>query len=181
MRELNTSEIEWLNNTPKHWEIGKAKHYYTFFIGVTPESKYYLYYDNDYSYKWATITDMDNSRVIATNSRIRELFIDEFEPQITRKGSLLYSFQLSVGQVALDDRDIITNKAIASFDIDSNPNINFPFYSASLIIQNAKENIYGAKLRNQKLIQNAIIVFLPSLSKRLLLISSLVNVQRLMP
>lgn len=73
----------------------------------------------------------------------------------------MYSFKLSVGQVAFAKENIYTNEAIASFLESDKCNLKFLFYSSLLIVNNANENIYSAKILNQNLIKNAFIVFPP--------------------
>lgn len=88
----------------------------------------------------------------------RRKYVNLFRPVPTPKGSLLYSFKLSVGQVAFTDRLIFTNEAIASFLPTNDVCLNFLYYAAFLIEYNANTNIYGAHILNQQLIKNAHIV-----------------------
>ena len=55
--------------------------------------------------------------------------------------------------------DMYTNEAIASFIPSPNLDSLYSYYSFPLfLIKNANENIYGAKLLNQELIKNAVLV-----------------------
>ena len=75
---------------------------------------------------------------------------------------MLYSFKLSVGQVAITTKPLFTNEAIASFRGLDDAEVRFLFYSSQIcIIKNANQNIYGANLLNQDLINNADIVYPP--------------------
>lgn len=163
MREMKDSGIEWIGEIPKDWEIRKLKHYYKLQTGFTPDTKNQLYYDDENGYDWLTISDLNTSKYIPKNtkSKISDYYLSQFNPDIITKGSLLYSFKLSVGQVAFADRDIYSNEAIASFINDDSVNLNFLYYSSFMIVKNANENIYGAKLLNQDLIRNAKIIFPP--------------------
>ena len=106
---------------------------------------------------------MNKSKVILdTQKKISELGVAATKGTLTPKGSLLYSFKLSVGQVGIAGKDLYTNEAIASFTPNQNECLNFLYYSSQVcIIQNANENIYGAKLLNQELIKSAKIVLPP--------------------
>ncbi len=73
----------------------------------------------------------------------------------------MYSFKLSVGQVGFAGKEIYSNEAIAAFLKDKTTVLEFLYYSSSLIVMNANENIYGAKLLNQELIKNAFITYPP--------------------
>lgn len=78
---------------------------------------------------------------------------------ISPKGSLLYSFKLSVGSVSFAQQDMYTNEAIASFLSSSKLPLEYLFYSLPIfVIQNASTNIYGARILNQELIKNAFLL-----------------------
>ena len=160
---MKNSGIEWIGLIPTHWKIGKVKNWYKMNTGFTPDTKKSHYYDDESGYDWVTISDMtEKTKFIShTKSKISEDYLTEKNPIITKKGSLLYSFKLSVGKVAFAGKDIYTNEAIASFIPTSNVNLNFLFYSSSLIYGNANTNIYGAKLLNSELILNAPIIYPP--------------------
>lgn len=160
---MKNSGIQWIGDIPQDWNIVKVKNYYKIQTGFTPDTKNFDYYDNENGYDWISISDMNNKKIVpsTTKKKISQLYIDKFNPKIIPKGSLLYSFKLSVGQVAFADRNIYSNEAIASFLYNDNINLNFLYYSSFLIVENANENIYGAKILNQDLINNAYIVFPP--------------------
>lgn len=68
----------------------------------------------------------------------------------------MFSFKLSVGQVAFAGRPMFSNEAIASFRESSELALGFAYYAFPLfLVENASENIYGAKLLNQSLIRDA--------------------------
>ena len=161
-REYKDSGIEWIGQIPKEWEIGKVKNYYSLQTGFTPDTKNELYYD-DNGALWVNISDMGDSHYISnTKKKISDYYISKFKPPIVPKGSLLYSFKLSVGTVAIAGEEMYTNEAIAAFLQKDGINLSFLYYSSQVcIIFNANENIYGAKLLNQDLINNATIIFPP--------------------
>ena len=165
--EVKNSGINWLGDIPKSWTVGRVKDFYTLQTGFTPDTKNDTYYDDVNGKLWVNISDMGNSHYISeTKKKISDWYIEKFKPLIVPKGSLLYSFKLSVGTVAIAGCDLYTNEAIASFLNNDKVNLNYLYYSSQVcIIHNANENIYGAKLLNQDLINNAIIVF-PPLSKQ---------------
>lgn len=158
---LRPSGIDWIGDIPKHWKICKVKHKYFIQTGFTPATKNHEYYDLDNGFTWLTIGDIKTETVSESSNKISSTYIKEFAPKLTPKGSLLYSFKLSVGQVCFAGKDLYTNEAIASFINSPNINLRFLKYSSSLIINNANINIYGAPILNQELIKNAPIVFPP--------------------
>ena len=154
--------IDYIGFVPEHWEVGKIKKYYKIITGFTPDTTQIGYYDDINGYNWMTISDLQGKYTPDnTNRKISEKFIKLKHPKQTPKGSLLYSFKLSVGQVAFAKENIYTNEAIASFLESDKCNLKFLFYSSLLIVNNANENIYSAKILNQTLIKNAFTVFPP--------------------
>lgn len=163
-REMKDSGYYWIGEIPIIWQIRKVKDLYQIQTGFTPDTKREEYYaDEIEGYDWLTIGDLDGKRYIpqATKSHISKLYVQKFNPSVIPKGSLLYSFKLSVGQVAITDRDIYSNEAIASFMPNDGVCLEFLYYSSGMIVENANENIYGAKILNQELINNARVVCPP--------------------
>ena len=160
-REIKNSGIEWIGEIPKHWEVRKVKHYYKIQTGFTPDTKKEEFY-SDEGYDWVNISDIvDGQTITQTKKKVSQLYIDTFSPSIIPQGSLLYSFKLSVGQLAYAGKPIYSNEAIASFLPTEDVNLHFLRYSSMFIIENAQTNIYNAKILNQDLINNAYIVFPP--------------------
>lgn len=153
------SGVDWLGEVPEHWEIKKLKHILNFQTGGTPSSGHTLFYDGDLP--WVTISDLNGRYTNQTH------FISKYGQRsanipLTPKGSLLYSFKLSVGQVAFAHQDLYTNEAIASFLPTNNNNLNYYFYMLPIFIaKNANKNIYGADILNQELIKNSYILSIP--------------------
>lgn len=152
------TNTDWIGEIPEDWEMMKVKYVFNFNTGFTPstsESKYY----NKGNLDWVTITDLKGKYVDSTENKITELAVNELNKKPIPKGSLMYSFKLSVGKVAFANKQLYTNEAI--FSVFSSRDINLEYYYYSLpkqIIYNANENIYGAKILNQELIRNAYII-----------------------
>lgn len=165
-REMKDSGIAWIGEIPKGWKVGKVKHFYQFITGFTPDTKKDYYYDEN-GIPWVTISDLSGKFIEETKMGISQKYIELNNPIIVPQNSLLYSFKLSVGQVARTKFELYTNEAIASFLHKDNISLDYLYYSSQIcIIQNANENIYGAKLLNQNLISNAIIIFPPLLEQQ---------------
>lgn len=162
-RLMKDSGIEWIGEIPKGWETRKVKAFYNIQTGFTPDTKQECYYADEDGIEWLTIGDLTDSKYIPlkTKSHISQEYINKYKPKVIPSGSLLYSFKLSVGQVAFTDRPIYSNEAIASFLPNPNVCLEYLFYSSRFIIENANENIYGAKILNQDLIKNAIVPIPP--------------------
>lgn len=160
--KMKDSGIEYIGMIPEEWEIQKVKYLYSMQTGFTPDTEISEYYDDENGYVWVNINDLTLNKYINDSEyKISKIFVDEKSPKIIPKGSLLYSFKLSLGQVAIAGKDLYSNEAIASFLDNDDVDLNYLYYSSSLIKHNANENIYGAKLLNQTLIKNASITFPP--------------------
>ena len=157
MEKYKESGIEWIGRIPKEWNIKRIKHIYNIQTGFTPDTSNVEYYDEN-GYIWISIADMNERYINDSKSKISDLYIKQKHPEIVKEGSLLYSFKLSVGKTAFNEIDVYTNEAIASFKNDKDVCLNFLYYAAYLIEFNANTNIYSAKILNQNLINNAIIV-----------------------
>lgn len=163
--DYKDSEISWLDKIPSHWKEVKLKREFEFTVGGTPTSGNANYYaDNENEgFKWATIGDIKGKTINETSSYVSKEGIRNTSMKLIPKGSLLFSFKLSIGQVAFTEDDMYTNEAIASFEVDKNiNNLKYFYYALPIyVVQNANENIYGAKLLNQELIKNAYIAIPP--------------------
>ncbi len=161
--EYKDSGVAWIGDVPKHWEVIKLKYKYHFQTGATPNTGKKENFEGEL--KWANISDLNGSVVYDTTKHINKEAASKCSMNISPKGSLMYSFKLSVGTVAFCGEDMYTNEAIASF-IPQKNDLKYLFYSAPIfIIHNANRNIYNAPLLNQELIKNALIC-LPSLNEQ---------------
>jgi len=168
--EYKDSGIEWLGEVPSHWTVCKVKHKYSFKTGATPSSGKKEFYDGEI--KWANISDINGGIIHDTVKHITDEAVRSCSMTISPKGSLLYSFKLSVGQVAFCGDDMYTNEAITTFESNTQ-NLRYLYYIApQFIIHNANRNIYNAPLLNQDLIKNALIV-LPPIEEQLAIASYL--------
>ena len=85
-------------------------------VGKTPERHNSSYWTNG-SKPWISISDMqDYGRVSSTKEMVSALAEDEvFANRISKKGSLIMSFKLTVGRTCILDIDAYHNEAIATF------------------------------------------------------------------
>ncbi|HAV5745296.1 TPA: restriction endonuclease subunit S [Acinetobacter baumannii] len=158
--EYKESAVEWLGEIPSHWRVSKVKYLAPFQVGWTPPTK------NDTNFigenLWVNISDLKAKTITSTSKQISDKAALEASMDITPKGSLMYSFKLSVGAVSFAGCDMYTNEAIASFLDKSKLPLSFLYYVLpQFVIENASTNIYGAKILNQELIKNANLLELP--------------------
>jgi len=155
------SGVEWVGEIPEGWEVRKLKRAFSFATGFTPPTGQSEYYEGG-NHIWINISDLKQKIVVESEKKITDKAIGDFQPEIVPKGSLLYSFKLSVGKVAFVSKPVYTNEAIFAVKPAEGLALDFFYYSLPMqIIINANENIYGAKILNQELIKNTDIL-LPS-------------------
>lgn len=161
--EMKDSGIEYIGDVPSNWKIVRVKDLFKMQSGFTPDSKRSDYYDDYDGYDWVTIADIkkDSTLPSTTKSKISKKYVEIFHPRMVKAGCLLYSFKLSLGQVAFTQKDIYTNEAIICFSCKDKRSLRFLKYSSSLIEYNANTNIYGSKILNQQLIGSAHIAMPP--------------------
>ena len=158
-REYKDSGLPWAPNIPKGWEIIPIKHAYHFQTGATPPTKINEFFEGDNI--WANISDLSSKIVNDSFKHISDDALKVCSMSISPKGSLMFSFKLSVGIVAFCGCDMYTNEAIATF-LKGKNDLNYLYYAGPyFIVKNSNENIYGAKLLNQDLINNAKIILPP--------------------
>jgi type I restriction enzyme S subunit len=158
------SGIDWLDQIPHSWLMCKVKHISPFFTGWTPPTGRDDFYAGDNL--WANISDLGPRTLFQTSKHISDSAIEAAQIQKTPKGSLLFSFKLSIGQVSFAGVDLYTNEAIASFTPNEKLDLGYAYYAYPIfLVKNASTNIYGAKLLNQELIRSADVA-LPSITEQ---------------
>lgn len=154
--KYNVSNLQWIGSVPQHWKVGAVKHCFKFKVGFTPPTSNNDFYDPENGFDWVTISDIDRKYIFESKNKISKTAIDVYSKEIVPAGSLLYSFKLSVGKVAFAGKDIFTNEAIFSILPDENLELSYYYYCLpAILIHNANENIYGAKIFNQEVIKNS--------------------------
>ena len=158
--EYKDSGVEWLDDIPFHWRISKLKYLAPFQVGWTPPTKVDANFDGDNL--WANISDLKGRYIEDTAKKISDYAAKVASMDISPKGSLLYSFKLSVGAVSFASKDMYTNEAIASFLDGGKLPLSYLYYALpKFVIENASTNIYGARILNQELINSSDMLEIP--------------------
>lgn len=145
------SKIEWIGKVPEHWKVRKLSYQFNVNTGFTPSTGNNEYYENGTN-DWITISDLNEKYVSESSTKLTDIAVEGKE--IIPKGSLLYSFKLSVGKMAFAKKDIYTNEAIFAIYPDKNINLNYYYYLlGNILIHNSNKNIYGANILNQEIIK----------------------------
>lgn len=107
-----------VDGVPEGWEKNCAEKFFEITIGKTPprtEKRCFTTGENGIS--WVSIADMGNSGMFVLNTaeNLTEDAIKQYNVKVIPKNSVLLSFKLTVGRVAIASTDICTNEAIAHF------------------------------------------------------------------
>lgn len=84
-------------------------------IGKTPSRAQKEYWGKGYS--WVSIADMKSEVISKTKEEITELAVKECGCKLIPKGTLLFSFKLSIGKISFAGESLFTNEAIAALGI----------------------------------------------------------------
>lgn len=107
-----------LGKIPKGWRIGRADDFFNICIGKTPPRKEPQWFskcaDN---VRWVSISDMGNSGMFIskTSELLTRSAIAKFNVNVAPDNTVLLSFKLTIGRVAITDGEMATNEAIAHF------------------------------------------------------------------
>ncbi|WP_034893717.1 restriction endonuclease subunit S [Gillisia sp. Hel_I_29] len=154
------SGVEWIGVIPKHWKVSKLNYIFKFNTGFTPSTSNNEFYSNGL-HDWINISDLGSKYINESKTKLTDLAVAGKE--IVPKGSLMYSFKLSVGKMGFTSKDVYTNEAIFSVLPHPSLNLNYYYYLLGTILKfNSNENIYGAKILNQQLIKNSKLTIPPS-------------------
>lgn len=159
---MKDSGIEFVGEVPAHWRVKRFKEIFNkTHSGWTPDTSKRENFEGENI--WVTIRDMDgNSHISNSENKLSDEAIAKSGILKTPKGSLLFSFKLSIGKIAFAGCDLYTNEAIISIEDEPKVNLNYFFYALPIfLVLNAKENIYGAKLLNQGIIFNTFLLYPP--------------------
>ena len=94
-------------------------------IGRTPSRNEPEYWGK--GHRWVSIRDLSSKTVTETKEQITDRAVTEARCKIVRKGTLLFSFKLTIGKMAFAGCDLFTNEAIAAFSIKDETTLNSAF------------------------------------------------------
>ena len=109
-----------LGMIPKGWRVTEAQNVFEINIGKTPPRKEHEWFtESSEDNIWVSIADMGNCGVFISDSSeyLTDEAIKRFNIQMVEKDTILLSFKLTVGRVAIAATRLTTNEAIARFVI----------------------------------------------------------------
>lgn len=107
-----------LGMIPEGWKVGRADDFYQINIGKTPPRKEHKWFSTNPADKiWVSIANMGNSGIFLSDSSeyLTKEAVDRHNIIMVPRNTILLSFKLTVGRVAIADKELTTNEAIARF------------------------------------------------------------------
>ena len=107
-----------LGAIPSNWTVQTADDVFDINIGKTPPRKEHQWFTNNPSDNiWISRSDMGACGMFISDSSeyLPDEAIKRFNIQVVEKDSVLLSFKLTIGRVAIADTRLTTNEAIARF------------------------------------------------------------------
>jgi len=126
-------------------------------IGKTPPRDHDEFWDvhKQSQNVWLSIRDMTSRYLSDSAEYITDKAIREFNIPAVEMGTILLSFKLTIGKVAIAQRELRTNEAIAAIKILDSDQTDNDFLSYGLshwnLLQNVDQAIKGATLNKKKL------------------------------
>ena len=155
---------------PKGWEWARLKTIVDYTIGKTPPRKELEYWSNGI-FPWVTIADLVTDGIVSTTKeKVNDYaYAHTFKGRISKAGTLLMSFKLTVGKVSILGVDAFHNEAIISIRPYVDPNketTNYLYKTLPLLSQNGdtKSAIKGDTLNSESL--NALLIPIPPLAEQ---------------
>ncbi|PBF82564.1 type I restriction endonuclease subunit S [Clostridioides difficile] len=121
-------------------------------IGKTPSRNTSDYWGS--GNRWLSISDLKEKYISKSKEEITDLAVEKANMKLVPKNTVVMSFKLSIGRVAILKEDMFTNEAIANFQIKNNELITseYLYYALrTLNFNNTDRAVMGATLNKSKL------------------------------
>ena len=139
---------------PDGWKQGRLGALCSIEIGGTPSRGVAAYWDSalDTSNVWVSIRDMRQRLITGSAEQISGLGVKKSNVKLQQPGTVLLSFKLSIGRVAIAAVPLFTNEAIAGLS-PTGLTRDFLFHGLQGwdLLQGVDQAIKGATLNKQKL------------------------------
>lgn len=108
---IDQESVRLADELPQGWKLARLGDVCEIIMGRTPRRDTPDYWGG--SLPWVSIADLNNGIVSQTNERITRLGAEASNSRLISTGTLLYSFKLTIGKMAVAGTDLYTNEAIA--------------------------------------------------------------------
>lgn len=132
-----------LGMIPEGWKVGRADDFYQINIGKTPPRKEHKWFSTNPADKiWVSIANMGNSGIFISDSSeyLTKEAVDKHNIIMVPRNTILLSFKLTVGRVAIADKELTTNEAIARFILSDDKYMEYLY----LYLKNFDYNSLGS-------------------------------------
>lgn len=132
-----------LGMIPEGWKVGRADDFYQINIGKTPPRKEHKCFSTNPADKiWVSIANMGNSGIFISDSSeyLTKEAVDRHNIIMVPRNTILLSFKLTVGRVAIADKELTTNEAIARFILSDDKYMEYLY----LYLKNFDYNSLGS-------------------------------------
>ena len=132
-----------LGMIPEGWKVGRADDFYQINIGKTPPRKEHKWFSTNPADKiWVSIANMGNSGIFISESSeyLTKEAVDRHNIIMVPRNTILLSFKLTVGRVAIADKELTTNEAIARFILSDDKYMEYLY----LYLKNFDYNSLGS-------------------------------------
>ncbi|VEU60921.1 type i restriction-modification system, s subunit, putative (plasmid) [Mycoplasmopsis fermentans] len=158
-----TNEIPF--EIPINWAWTRFKNIANLVLGKSPETNNINYWKNGVI-NWFTIADMKDKQIIEDSKKKISLQAKKeiFNNQMSKKGTLLLSFKLTIGKTSIINQDSVHNEAIVSINFYKDNNITkmFLLIFLGLLINNCEKiNAIKGKTLNKEKLQKMLIPIPP--------------------
>jgi type I restriction enzyme M protein len=128
-------------------------------IGGTPLRSNKDYYTNGHNV-WVSVRELNKNIILDSKEKITDLGVSKSNVKLLKKDTILISFKLSIGKLAIAGCDLYTNEAIAglnSKNINIIKNLYLYYYLMSYDFKNAGTGLIGTGSMNSKSLGELII------------------------
>lgn len=154
---------------PEGWSTNRLGEIAEIAIGGTPARKEIKYWDpeKETDNHWVAISDLKARYIFETEERISVLGVKNSNAKLVPAETLLMSFKLTIGRVAVNKVPVYTNEAIAAFHLKNGAvDRDFLYYTLPVVCQGVESDqaVKGKTLNKEKL--NRIKLLLPPLNEQ---------------
>ena len=142
---------------PDGWSEEYISEYFDFSIGGTPSRNNELYWDANQTTSniWVSIKDLKDKFISNSAERISDLGVSKSNVKLLPKNTVLMSFKLSIGRLAISTTPLYTNEAIVGF-IEKRPNTvdrDYLYYGLQSwnLLGEVDQAVKGATLNKDKM------------------------------
>ena len=162
---MSLEDIEFIREN-QNWDCKLIKEVADVYIGRTPPRKEPEWFSKDHGIKWVSIKDLGDCdlHIENTSEYLVPEAISKFNFQIAPKNTILLSFKLTVGRVAITSEEMVTNEAIAQFIIKNKSvlsNLYLYYYLKNFNYNSLGSTSSIAKAINSKMVKEIPILLPP--------------------